>query len=420
MEKKLSTLALLAILLSGCGGPSPLNSLPVAGDKKTLEYVADEIIVKYKNEGFGLQAEKGAIQRFSLPNSTRIDTMSLDSQDDTNLIRVPQGMKSEQAIALYSQNKEVEFAQQNYRINVRGDFGVKSANDPLSAKQWYLPYIHVNEAWRSSTGSKVVVAVLDTGVDFAHPDLAGQVIQGPDYAENKDARDVFGHGTHVAGIIAAKSNNGVGVSGVAPDARILAIKVLGKDGGGSIFSIAKGIKYAADYGAKNNCHVVINLSLGGGASFDPINTVAGWYAARRGALLVAAAGNSNNAVGTPARIKYFMAVSATDHRDQKAGFSCYGSELSVAAPGVDIMSTTPTYKVPLNDYGYAQNYASLQGTSMATPMVSGIAALVWARHPDWKAEQVRSQLEKSSRDIGNSGRDQYFGFGRVDALSAVQ
>ncbi|HEY9766066.1 MAG TPA: S8 family serine peptidase, partial [Chroococcales cyanobacterium] len=126
------------------------------------------------------------------------------------------------------------------------------------------------------------------------------------------------------------------------------------------------------------------------------------------------------AVGTPARIKYFMAVSATDNRDQKAGFSCYGAELSVAAPGVDIMSTTPTYKVPLNDYGYAQNYASLQGTSMATPVVSGIAALVWARHPDWKAEQVRAQIEKSSRDIGNPGRDEYFGFGRVDALSAVQ
>lgn len=421
--KKLLTAALSMILLAGCGQNATLNTAPIQGEVKVLEYVPDEIIVKYKNAGYSVNAAESQT-RYSLPNSVKLDSLSLDAQDDTNLVRVPMGMKAEQAIALYSQNQEVEFAQQNYRVNVRSSlqashFSVQS-NDARSKEQWYLPFLHVEDAWKASTGANVVVAVLDTGIDNSHPDLAGQIIPGPDFAEGKDSKDVFGHGTHVAGIVAAKSNNGTGVAGIAPGSKVLSIKVLDKTGGGSIFAIAKGIKYAADYGVKNKCHVVINMSLGGQSTFDPLNMLAGWYAARRGALLVAASGNNNAAVNSPARIKYFMAVGASDAKDQKAGFSCYGKELSLAAPGVNMMSTTPTYKVPLNDYGYSQEYAALQGTSMATPVVSGIAALVWSRHPDWKAEQVREKLEKSVKDLGAPGRDEYFGFGRIDALAAVQ
>jgi thermitase len=353
----------------------------------------------------------------TIPQATRIESLSLDAQDDTQLMRIPAGMKSEQAIALFSKDRNVEFAQPNYRLSA---LDTEPVNDPQANEQWHLSALHTYDAWKVSQGKDIVVAVLDTGVDANHPDLAGQVIGGPDYAEKKNSMDVFGHGTHVAGLIAAKANNGVGVCGMAPQAKVLAIKVLDKDGQGSIFNIAKGIKYAADYGAKNHCKVVINLSLGGNSSFDPINWAAGWYASRRGALLVAAAGNTNSSVGSPANLKYFIAVSASDKQDNKATFSCYGKQVAIAAPGTNMLSTMPTYHVTLNNKGYSQQYAAMQGTSMATPVVSGIAALLWSHHPDWKAEQVRAALEKSVVDIGAPGRDEYFGFGRIDALKAVE
>lgn len=409
------SLLAIALLAAGCGhAVNPLDSLPVSGDQKLVEAIPDEIIVKYKNGGLKTQS----VAEAAVPQAMNVETMSLDTQNDTHLMRIPSGMKAEQAIALYSKDSNVEFVQQNYRFNVSAS--LSSVNDTRVSEQWHLPALRVFDAWNVSQGKDVVVAVLDTGVDSTHPDLAGQVINGPDYAEHKNSQDVFGHGTHVAGLIAARANNGQGVCGVAPQSKILSIKVLDEDGQGSIFSIARGIKYAADYGVKNHCKVVINLSLGGASRVDPINYAAGWYAARKGALLVAAAGNSNGAVGSPARFKYFIAVSATDPQDNKAAFSCYGPEVAIAAPGVKMLSTMPTYHVPLNDHGYAQQYASMQGTSMATPVVSGVAALIWSHHPDWTAEQVRAALQQSVKDIGAPGRDEYFGFGRIDALQAVE
>ncbi|MBM3267669.1 MAG: S8 family serine peptidase [Candidatus Sericytochromatia bacterium] len=298
---------------------------------------------------------------------------------------------------------------------------VPESNDPLYGKQWYLPHIATDRAWGVTRGKGVVAAVVDTGVDYDHPDLAGNMVsKGKSFAGGKDGKDVFGHGTHVAGIIAATMNNGQGVAGVAPEAGILPVTVLGANGGGNLFAIAGGIKYAADYGKNNKVKVVINLSLGGPAVADPISKAAGWYASGKGALLIAAAGNSSTAVGTPARIKeYFMAVSATDNKDAKANFSNFGPEISVGAPGVDIMNTTPTYDCPLNEHGYAKNYAALRGTSMATPVVAGVAALVWAKNPGWDWKQVRAHLEKTSKDLGTPGHDTHFGHGLVQAGAAL-
>ena len=297
------------------------------------------------------------------------------------------------------------------------------SSDPLYGQQWYLPHIGADRAWPVTRGSGVVTAVVDTGVDYNHPDLKASMV-GPGYSfvDNKpDAIDVFGHGTHVAGIVAAAANNGKGVSGVAPETKILPVGVLAANGGGSLFTIASGIKYAADYGPANDVHVIINLSLGGPATaIDPISTAVGKYATAQGALPVAAAGNSNTAVGTPAQIsQYYMAVSAINQKDQKASFSNFGPEISVGAPGVDIMNTTPTYKCPLNEHGYAQNYAALKGTSMAAPVVSGACALVWSIHKDWTWKQVREQVEKTALDLGQAGRDDVFGYGLVQPSVAV-
>jgi thermitase len=367
------------------------------------------------------------VQSLARSNARVVDYFDID----TRIFLVESASRNtEDLVRQFSQDRNVEIAQPNYIFNLsqtiqpaprQGRPTVAAPNDPLFEQQWHLPHVGALDAWSSTTGNKdLLVAVVDTGVDYNHPDLKANTIKGKDFtkesADGLDPIDSFGHGTHVAGIIAAVANNGIGVSGAAPNVKILAVKVLSAKGGGSLFAIAGGIKHSVDMGAK-----IVNLSLGGPAVTDLISSAVGYWATKKGALLIAAAGNSNTAVGTPARIDdYFMAVAASDQNNNRAKFSCYGKELSVTAPGVQIMATTPTYKVPLNDYGYAQNYAFLQGTSMATPLVAGVAALVWSRHPEWTAKQVRQHLEKTAVDVGPAGKDNESGFGVVNAGAALR
>ncbi len=435
----------MALLLpAGCGTPiSAADRLPVLQDKR-LEPVPDEVIVKFKAPD-GIRAEANVFPEDIVPlkkpalmaGSLKLESMSFESRDDTVLVKVPPG-EAEKAAMAYLTRPDVEWAMPNARIQVptpgvpnlpapgAPGAGAGTAelprihiavNDPLAGKQWYLDRIGAPAAWATSTGVGVIVAVLDTGVDDAHPDLAGAVELGTDFTTKKgDSRDKHGHGTHVAGIIAARKDNGQGIVGVAPGANILAVRVLDERGSSGIFSVARGIKFAADYAKRTKKKVVINLSLGASMPIDPIDFVAGWYASRQGALLVAAAGNDGGAVGVPAKHRYFMAVAATDQGDAKAGFSNFGPQLAISAPGVNILSTTPTYPVTMTGRGIAQNYAPLQGTSMATPVVAGVAALVWSKHPDWTATQVREALVRSARSLGEKNR---FGAGLVDAKGAV-
>lgn len=415
-----SLLACLFMTAAGCGyGPASAPGL----DQPPAKARSLELIVKYR-----ATRSAQALTRIppSVEGAVQADAVSFDADDDLHLVRLPQGTDLDAAIARYQANPRVEWAQPNYEVDARSTFDTQGTSDPLVSQQWYLERTGAQEAWSQSTGKGVMVAVLDTGIDFQHPDLAGQIVNGPNYAGKGDPRDAYGHGTHVAGIIAAKADNGAGVTGVAPGAKILNIAVLGADGAGSIFGIAKGIKYAADYGKKNNVRMVINMSLGGPSRPDPINYLAGKYAKLKGALLVAASGNSNGPVSTPGRLGDFLAVGASNQDDLRAAFSNYGPEVGISAPGVSILSTMPTYKVPLNEFKdtkgdlIAQNYASLQGTSMATPVVSGVAALVWSAHPDWSAAQVRDRLQATARDLGPKGRDPEFGFGLVNAADAVR
>jgi subtilisin family serine protease len=138
-------------------------------------------------------------------------------------------------------------------------------------------------------------------------------------------------------------------------------------------------------------------------------------------LPIAAAGNHNGEVGSPARITdYYMAVAATDRQDAKAPFSCFGPQIAVAAPGVDIINTTPTYRVPLNDKGLPLNYAALKETSMATPVAAGVAVLVWSQHPEWNWKQVRKRVQRTATDLGKAGRDDIYGHGLVNADLATR
>jgi serine protease len=290
-------------------------------------------------------------------------------------------------------------------------FDAPSGTDPLRSRQWDLARIDGTDAWNRSTGSGAVVAVVDTGVDASHPDLAGQVLTGYDEISQVEGgnTDPNGHGTHVAGTIAAATGNGVGISSIAPDVKILPVRVLRADGGGYTSDAANGIVYAADHGAD-----VINMSLGSDED-DAMVSSAIAYARSRGVVIVAAAGNERqkgNPTSYPAADPGVIAVAATDSADLVAGYSNSGGYVDVSAPGSSILST---YPAALNGSGYA----IMSGTSMASPHVAAVAALLRSADPSLSPDQVESALETSATDLGPAGRDDDYGYGRIDAAAAL-
>ncbi|MGA3191763.1 MAG: S8 family serine peptidase [Candidatus Bathyarchaeia archaeon] len=288
-------------------------------------------------------------------------------------------------------------------VKMRADF---TPNDPYWLNQWGPAKIQADFAWNTTMGSaSIIVAVVDTGVDWSHPDLAPNYVPlGYDWVNNNpDPMDDNGHGTHVAGIIAAAINNSVGIAGLA-NVRIMAEKVLDKDGSGTTSDVAQGIIHAVDSGAK-----IINLSLGATYPSEVLYEAVR-YAFEHGVLVVASAGNSASSVKEyPAGYDEVVAVSATTMSDSLASFSNYGNWIDVAAPGVHIYSTI------IND-----SYAYLSGTSMASPHAAGVAALIWSRFPNMTRDQVWAQLQYTADDLGTPGFDIYYGFGRIDAKKAVE
>lgn len=291
----------------------------------------------------------------------------------------------------------------------------RKPNDPFLTYQWGLTKVGAPRAWDRETGAKgtVTVAVLDTGVALTHPDLMGRVLRGKNVVDNTDdPRDDHGHGTHVAGIVAAKVNNRVGIAGVSWGSPILAVKVLGADGSGSDCDIALGVVSATDAGAK-----VLNMSLGAeGAPCGAVLGKAVEYARDAGAVPIASSGNSGNKgnpQSTPANCPGVLAVGATDSRDKVAKFSTHHSWVGVSAPGVGIFSTTFDPKTERN------SYASWSGTSMAAPFVSGVAALLLARNPSWTPDQVIDRIVATADDRGVNGKDDFYGAGRLNAARAL-
>jgi subtilisin len=258
-------------------------------------------------------------------------------------------------------------------------------------------------------GAGARVAVLDTGVDCGHEDLAGGCVYGPNFASVTQAFDDHGHGTHVAGTIGARAN-GVGTIGVAPESTIYAVKVLAANGSGALSWVAAGI----DWAVQNDIDVV-NMSLSATATSQALtDAVAAAQAA--GVLVVSAAGNSGccNTVGYPAKLSGSLAVGAVDANDVIASFSSTGPELDVVAPGVAIRAPVPTGTCTLCD---PSGYLLLSGTSMATPHVAGLGALLMSRGREaWEAWNL---ITNTARDLGAAGVDPSYGHGRIDAFAAV-
>lgn len=271
-------------------------------------------------------------------------------------------------------------------------------NDPFLSQLWGYYRVGADKALEAGyKGEGVIVAVLDTGIDMNHPDLIDNIVDGWNFVDNtNDVSDLDNHGTMVSGIIAARANNSLGIVGVAPEARIMPLKVMDSDGG-TLRDIASAIRYAADNGAK-----IITMSFGGQYTrFSTFTERAIDYASKQGCILVAAAGNDNtDELVFPASYEQVIAVSAIDQNDLRADFSNYGNYLDFCAPGINIIST-----------GKDGNYFMANGTSFSTPFISGLIALMLADNPQLSTEEIRNNLQIHAQDLGEEGWDQNYGWG---------
>ena len=365
---------------------------------------------------------------------TGLHVADVQPEYGTALLAVAPGQE-ESEIARLRGLPWVAYAEPNYVVRAAAD--AVYPNDPAFGDQWHLRRVYAPEAWAVTFGSStLVVAVLDSGVDRNHPEFYRQfhdpLLPGWDYINgDSDPNDDYGHGTHVTGLIAAATNNRLGVASLAPSVKILPLKVLGADGSGDFYTVASAIRRAADFGAQ-----VLNLSLTGlvQANEQQVLQSAVDYAVARNALIVAAAGNCAqlplpsrcgypNPEFFPAACNGVFAVAASDRFDNWAPYSNFKPYVSLAAPGglnADaILSTIPG--------GYGVKY----GTSMATALVSGAAALVWTMQPAATYQQVASILKDTADKVGAdvltgqpipyiNGRNDYFGYGRLNVGKAVR
>lgn len=304
--------------------------------------------------------------------------------------------------------KGVRYAEPEYVVRA-----LFTPNDPRFGAQWNLSRIGAQTAWDVERGDPgVTIAVLDSGVDLQHPDLAGRLDTSIDYdfvSDDTYADDDYGHGTHVAGVIAAASDNLRDVAGIAHGCTLLPVRVLDGRGAGTDTDVAEGIRYAVDRGAS-----IINLSLGTQVAARVLEDAVD-YAVANDVVVVAAAGNlGTEGLQYPAAYPDVIAVGATQRDNDLAPVSQHGSELDVVAPGINVISLRPVT-------GPAAGLPTgmLSGTSVAAPHATGVAALVRSEHPTWTAAVVAERLTATAEDLGDAGWDRWFGAGLVRADRAV-
>jgi thermitase len=299
-----------------------------------------------------------------------------------------------------SHNPHVEFIENNFLAEPS-----TTPNDSYYPSQWHLPKINAPSGWDITSGSESIpIAIIDSGVDPDHPDLAGKLITGYNFlGSNTDTHDVLGHGTAVAGTAAAMTNNITGVAGIACDNPIMPLVVLNSSNYASYYDISRAITYAVDHGVR-----VLNISIGGSSSSSTLQSAvdSAW---NKGALIFASAMNNNNSTPYyPAACNHVVAVAATTSTDTKASFSSFGTWVDISAPGASIYTTKDG-----GGYGY------WNGTSFASPLTAGLAALIWSINPSLTNTQVYDILTQNADDLGTLGFDQYFGFGRINSLRSL-
>jgi thermitase len=315
-------------------------------------------------------------------------------------IRVP--AKALDAVeAALSKNPKIEFVEKN----LIGKTHETLPNDPGYSGQWHLPAIAAPAGWDLTTGSSsVIVAIIDSGVDPNHEDLAGNLVPGYNYVDqNTNMYDTMGHGTAVAGSAAAMGNSGIGISGVCWNCKIMPLTVVRSDNTASTSATSSAIIFAADHGAR-----VINLSLGWWGASSTMQSAVD-YAWKKGAVIIASAGNSGD--GTlhyPASLNNVVSVAATDSSGYRASFSAYNSAVDVAAPGVSIYTTAS-----------GGGYRGASGTSFSSPITAGLAALLFSVNPSLSNSQVVALIKDNADDLGDAGFDYFYGTGRINAYRSL-
>ncbi|MCT8138450.1 S8 family peptidase [Anaerobacillus sp. CMMVII] len=376
--KKLLSVLFAMVLLFGMMFPS---ATIFANDATTDEYLVQ----------FDGNVERGILKAFGVSNNEVLHTFTLLSVVSLKL--------TEQQAKGLANHPKIKGVEKNAAVQALGQ-----------TIPWGVPKVQTPEANNLGyTGNGLKVAILDTGIDRSHPDLNANVKGGfsvfTDSANSDPYYDGSGHGTHVAGTVAAVDND-FGVVGVAKNADLYAVKVLNNSGSGSYEGIAKGIEWSIQNGMD-----IINMSLGGSSSSSILEQFCN-LAYAEGILVVAAAGNSgnsggrNDSVGYPAKYNSVIAVAAIDQNERRASFSSTGPAVELSAPGVSILSTTPN-----------NSYASYNGTSMASPHVAGVAALIWEAKPNLTNVQLRQLLQQTSKNLGLSSQ---YGYGLVQAATAIQ
>ena len=396
MKKALSILSAVAVLATMMA-PAAANAATVdqevtVAPQADTQAATDRILVKFKAGAAGqavasVHAALGGKDKGKLANG----------KSAWSLVEVPAG-KAEALKAKYAANPNVEAAELDYVYQATA-----VPNDPNYSSQWHHTNVKSAQAWDVVQGSNKTIAIIDTGIDLDHADLAAKLVPGASFVDRvTSANDDQGHGTHCAGIAAGIGNNGVGITGMDQTAKLMPVKVLNKRGSGYTSDIIEGVYFAVDNGAD-----VLSMSLGGGGATqafqDAIN-----YAWSKNRVVVAAAGNEGvSTLSYPAAYNNVVSVAATDANDNKTSWSNYGSSwVDVAAPGNAIYSTY-----------YNGGYTTMSGTSMATPLVAGLMALTWGKNPTATNSAVVNRVLTTADNTAGTGSS--FKYGRVNAYNAV-
>ena len=386
-------------------------------------YAPDQILVKFKPKVTApfVEATISAYQAKKIRRIPKIDVF---------LLQIPKGITVEEMLYVLKQNPNIEFAEPNYKAYIAVTpndtlFGFQYAlynsgqeigESPESPRGTPNADIKATSAWEEIKGDEeIVIAVIDTGVDMEHPDLINKIhSEGYDFVnDDNDATDDQAHGTFVAGIAAAETNNNKGVAGVAWNCKILPIKSIDEEGEGTYEWIEQGIIWAAENGAD-----VINLSLGGPVPSQSLEAAL-THAFGKDIVIVAAAGNEETEVLYPAAYDdYCLAVAATDYDDLRVEWSNFGPEVDVAAPGERVVGPVPTWFWGPDSFPYG----FWGGTSMSTPHVAGLAALIKSMKPWLKAADIMNVIRYSADDVNGTdypGKDNFIGYGRINMEKAL-
>ena len=373
---------LAAVLIASLSAASPAMAAPGRA--------AERLLVKPK----ALVSEEDVQNTFAAHGA--VETESLH-RIGVRVLRVrPDRLKT--ALDALRRHANVEFAEPDEMLAPEA-----VPNDSYYSSEWHLPKIGAPAAWELTTGSSsVIIAILDTGVDGTHPELSAKMLPGWNvYDNNSDTSDVYGHGTSVAGVAAATSNNGAGVASVAWGCKLLPVRISDLNGYATYSTIASGLTYAADHGAR-----VANVSFR--ASDSSTVASAAQYFQSKGGVVAMAAGNESTFVSS-ADNPYVLTVSATDSNDALTSWSNTGNNIDLAAPGVNIYTTTR-----------GGGYGLGTGTSFAAPLVAGAAGLVISANPGLNAQQVQDILKQNADDLGTAGWDASYGAGRLNVYKAVR